>query len=208
MTVGGSCTTRARSSRPIPSDPVATTAPPVSTARAWRPVIELRSSRLVLCETRASDADELFDAIDPAVARFMAWDVPKSRAVHRARVEARAADGDGRAAHFTIRRRDGHDCLGAAGVEALDTERPEIGLWLRTSAQGHGYGTEAVRTLLAWAGDRTGRAAFAWPVAPDNVPSVRLAERLGGRVVGRRRRPKHEALVYLVPVPPRPDGPS
>ena len=163
----------------------------------------LRSARLVLHRTRSDDADELFDALTPAVARFMAWDAPESRAVHRARVRARAASGDRSEVHFVIRRRVDDECLGAAAAEALDADHPEIGLWLRESAQGRGYGTEAVRALLTWAGERTGRTSFAWPVARGNVPSVRLAERLGGRIAGRRRREKHEAVVYLVPVPPQ-----
>lgn len=169
--------------------------------RGTGPAIAFRSVRLALHETRPEDADELFDALTPAVARFMAWELPVSRAVHRARVVARAAAEDEAGIHLVIRRRADGRCLGAAAVERLDADTPEIGLWLRECAWGRGYGTEAVRALLIWARKRTGHTSFAWPVAPANAPSVRLVERLGGKIAGRRRQRRHHSIVYLVPAP-------
>jgi RimJ/RimL family protein N-acetyltransferase len=62
---------------------------------------------------------------------------------------------------------------------------PEIGWVLAAHAHGKGYATEAVRAAVAW-GDahfNTGRTACI--IAPENGPSLRVAEKCGYREICR-----------------------
>ena len=67
--------------------------------------------------------------------------------------------------------------VGSMEAFGITKETPEIGLWLKRSAHGKGYGYEALRGLL----DRlnaTGKYQyFIYEVDVRNVPSIRLVER-------------------------------
>jgi RimJ/RimL family protein N-acetyltransferase len=78
-------------------------------------------------------------------------------------------------------------------------------------ADGCRYGTlvgsarEAIATLVAWASRECGAQTFLYPVVEENGPSRRLAESLGGVVVGTRRLVKavgmeHAEVVYRISV--------
>lgn len=71
--------------------------------------------------------------------------------------------------------RDGF--LGSAEVFGLREEAPELGIWLKSSAQGLGYGREALEGLLGYL-DGLGRYSYYIYEADErNLPSIRLAER-------------------------------
>src|SRR5262245_13362807 len=66
-----------------------------------------------------------------------------------------------------------------AGTEIVDT--PDLGYTFDPASWGHGYATEAARCVFDYA-----RANLAWPrivsvIHPDNVRSLRVAERSGLR---------------------------
>ena len=86
--------------------------------------------------------------------------------------------------HWVVRDRAGA-YLGDVGL--MDSRRAtepgfegvvEAGWLLATEAQGRGYAREACAAMLAWA-DAQGIARTVCMIAPDNAPSLRLAERLG-----------------------------
>lgn len=73
---------------------------------------------------------------------------------------------------------------------------PEIGWALAPWAQGRGWAEEAVRAALAW-GDRTWRSPRCiCLIAPDNAPSVRLAQKTGFVEVGEIDYKSHPTLVF------------
>jgi RimJ/RimL family protein N-acetyltransferase len=58
---------------------------------------------------------------------------------------------------------------------------PEIGWVLASAFHGRGYATEAVRAVVEW-GDRTlEKARTACIIAPENLASIRVAEKCGYR---------------------------
>ena len=57
-------------------------------------------------------------------------------------------------------------------------DAPEAGWVLAPWAHGRGYATEAMQAALVWS-DRQIRRATVSIIAPDNAPSIRIAERLG-----------------------------
>lgn len=64
-------------------------------------------------------------------------------------------------------------------------EAPEMGWALAPAAQGKGYAFEALSAMLVWGEAHFRRRDFACIIAPENAPSIRLAERLGFREIAR-----------------------
>lgn len=62
---------------------------------------------------------------------------------------------------------------------------PECGWALTTHSQGKGYASEAVRAAMAWGDERFGKVRMACIIAPDNAPSLRVAEKAGFREASR-----------------------
>jgi RimJ/RimL family protein N-acetyltransferase len=156
------------------------------------------TSRLNLDRFQISDADEVFDCITAAVTRFMSWD-PPSYADFRSRCEALAQGEE--EVQFVIRLKDTHECLGVAGVERPEDDLPELGVWLKETAHGQGYGREAVEAVARWAAGRWNKTAFLYPVAVENLASRRIAEVLGGEIIAARSGPKYNSVVYRIPAP-------
>jgi RimJ/RimL family protein N-acetyltransferase len=103
--------------------------------------------------------------------------------------------------HFVIRLRSSGEFLGLAGLHGIDHAAPELGVWIKQAVHGHGYGREAVTTVIAWASSRFDIDHFVWPVAEANFPSRRLAEALDGTIVGSASRTKYTAAIYRIPAP-------
>jgi RimJ/RimL family protein N-acetyltransferase len=55
----------------------------------------------------------------------------------------------------------------------------EVGWLLARGAWGHGYATEAARASMEWAWSELGASQLISIIAPENVASVRVGERLG-----------------------------
>ena len=70
---------------------------------------------------------------------------------------------------------------GAVSVYDVDAgdQRAAIGYWLAPWARGRGAATRSVRLLAGWAFARLGVQRLELTCAPDNVTSVRVAERCG-----------------------------
>ena len=75
--------------------------------------------------------------------------------------------------------------VGFTGTPAADGSA-EIGYSVVPSRRRRGYATEAVRALLAWASAQREVAAVVAGCDRDNIPSIRLLERLGFERIGER----------------------
>lgn len=169
------------------------------TRRAQAP--ELRTDRLVLRGHALEDfPDSLAMWTDPEVVRFIG-----GRTFTAEECWARLMRYGGFWAllgygFWTIRDHGGRflgECGLLNGRRDLDPpfgDTPEVGWGLVPSAQGQGYGREALEAVLAWAeGQGIGRTVCL--IEPANAPSVRLAEKVGFRQYARTR--YHGAEVVL-----------
>jgi RimJ/RimL family protein N-acetyltransferase len=74
---------------------------------------------------------------------------------------------------------------------------PEIGWVLASNAHGRGYATEGVRAVVAW-GDAHFRAArTACIIDPENLPSIRVAEKCGYREFQRTNYKGRPTIVFV-----------
>ena len=158
----------------------------------------IHSARLQLSSFQMSDAEEVFACITPPIARFMRWE-PPTWGEYIARWEERLRNPDPNTFSFVIRRSDTNECLGMTALEDGRNASPEIGLWLKESAHGQGFGGEVVAALIAWAHDTLGKESFIYPVAVQNIASRRIAEGLGGEIIANRTSPKYDSVVYKIP---------
>ena len=162
----------------------------------------ISTPRLELRSLTPGDAAEIFAAITPELTRFMAWEPPVSpAAMARSQMIQISAMAAGTDLHLVIRLKDDGEFLGRAGLHAIGSAEPELGIWIKETAQSRGYGSEVIAALAAWAAPRFGIASFIWPVAEENVRSRRLAEALGGVPIRSTIRPKYRAIIYRIPAP-------
>lgn len=66
-------------------------------------------------------------------------------------------------------------------IDRVGPGRLELGYWLRASAVGQGYATESAQALVTLAFERLGVSSVRLVVDGDNLPSLKVAERLGAR---------------------------
>ncbi|HVJ33699.1 MAG TPA: GNAT family N-acetyltransferase [Terriglobia bacterium] len=177
----------------------------------------LRSPRLHLRPFTGSDAAAIFRCVTPSLTRFMAWEPPSSpqafAAVWRHWLPAMEL---GTEIYLVVRRSEGQrrgredgdqECLGLIGLHDIGSRRPELGLWIKETAQHQGYGREALTLVAGWASSNLAPEGFIYPVAEQNIPSRKLAEALGGQVTGFRPGQKYNAVIYHIPrVGPFPGG--
>jgi RimJ/RimL family protein N-acetyltransferase len=161
-------------------------------------MIVIQSRRLRLSQFQMMDAQDVFRGITPAIAKFMPWE-PPSWSEYLTRCQKRVQAPEPNQFSFVIRRLDNRECFGMASFEGADSVSPELGLWLKESAHGQGFGREVVAALIEWGHATLGKESFLYPVAVQNTASRRIAENLHGEVIGNRKNPKYDAVIYRIP---------
>jgi RimJ/RimL family protein N-acetyltransferase len=161
-------------------------------------MIVIRSTRLQLSQFQMRDAQDVFRCITPAIAKFMPWE-PPSWSEYLTRCKKRVQAPEPNQFSFVIRRLDNRECLGMASLEDADSVSPELGLWLKETAHGQGFGREVVAALVEWGHATLGKESFIYPVAVQNTASRRIAENLHGEIIGNRKNPKYDSAVYRIP---------
>ncbi len=153
---------------------------------------ELRAARLLLRPYRTDDAEAILEAVDESRADLQPWVTwsDRFRTVEDARAYCVRC-----AAKWLLRTDlvvgifagDGR-YLGGANLEPSWAGRSfEVGYWLRTSAIGHGYATEAAALLVRTAFANLGANRVELRCDPNNERSRRVAERVGFVPEGRLR---------------------
>jgi RimJ/RimL family protein N-acetyltransferase len=155
---------------------------------------EIRTERLVLRPQRKADAAAIFAAIDESrhhLSQWLVW-VPEVQSVEDMVPSCETAEFDwARGADFRVAITDAETgaYLGHCGLHYPDwgVRAFEIGYWLRESAVGHGYMTEAVGGLTRYAFETLRARRVEIRCDPNNVRSRRVAERNGYVLEGRLR---------------------
>ena len=161
-------------------------------------MIVILSPRLQLSQFQMMDAQEVFGCITPGIAKFMPWE-PPLWSEYLTRCEKRVLAPEPNKFSFVIRRLDGGECFGMASLEDADSVSPEVGLWLKESAHGQGFGREVVASLIEWGHASLGKRTFTYSAAIQNIASRRIAESLHGEIIGNRTNPKYNSVVYKIP---------
>ncbi len=152
------------------------------------PVIE--TARLTLRPQTMEDFPRWAEMMaDPEASKFIGGPQPAETAWRGFMTMAGVWSLTGVAMFSLIERQTGR-WLGRIGPwTPLGWPGTEVGWGLHPDAQGRGYGVEAATAALDYAFDVLGWTEVIHCIDPDNVPSQRLAERLGSYNQGPTRLP-------------------
>lgn len=87
---------------------------------------------------------------------------------------------EGKDVQLVITSLDSDEFVGCAGLHDIDTKRPQLGIWIKSSAQGKGYGKESIIALKEWAENNLDYEYLKYPVKVENTASRKIAISLGG----------------------------
>ncbi len=74
---------------------------------------------------------------------------------------------------------------------------PEIGWALSPDVHGKGYATEAVQAVMAWGESHFGAVRTACIIAPENGPSIRVAQKCGYREFRRTTYKDNPTIMFM-----------
>ncbi|HEX7005226.1 MAG TPA: GNAT family N-acetyltransferase [Trueperaceae bacterium] len=148
--------------------------------------VEFDTERLRIVMPRLEDAGPLHEAVHESLAQLKPW-MPWARGEYTLegceesirRAMARFITFEDLRFHYFDRASG--ELLGSSGLHRIDWRVPrfEIGYWIRTSAAGRGYVSEAVRGLASVAFERLGARRVEIRCDDLNEASGRVARRCG-----------------------------
>lgn len=144
----------------------------------------LDGSKVLLRTHRPDDGPALWQAAEEARGcPFLQWNA-EVRSPADADALARnlaTSSAERRSFRFAIDCRASGRLIGGCGLVRPEWEYPAYDLhwWLRRDAQGWGYATEAVRLLAGACFDHLDAIRVGATIQPDNLRSIKVAERVG-----------------------------
>jgi RimJ/RimL family protein N-acetyltransferase len=146
------------------------------------------TKRLLLRRSRAGDAETISAYRgDPQVHRYQGWDRTDVDGVREEiqQMLTREPGAPGGWVQLSVEELESDRLVGDVGVSPSDHEPGvvKIGYTMSPAFQGRGYASEAVSALIDYAFDRLGAQIVRAYASAENTPSIRLAERVGMRLV-------------------------
>jgi ribosomal-protein-serine acetyltransferase len=160
----------------------------VARAGVIPPRDRIPTARLVLEPVHPGLADAIWDATRvslPELRQWLAWAVTAGADQTRAYTEEAVRSWE-EGTDFSFAVLAGNEVVGGVGCHRAILARMmgELGYWLRTDRTGRGYATEAGEAVVRWAFDTLGFGRMELRAGVENLPSQRVAERLGFRREG------------------------
>jgi len=146
--------------------------------------VEIAAERILLRPISEKDAGEIFQNFTAEVTRYMSPQ-PPARFEETLAFISNALEGVRREENlqFVIVDKKSGEFLGCCGLHGHGNPvTPELGIWLKISAHGNGYGKEAIIALVQWADRYLKYDYLTYPVDRDNIPSRKIPESLGSEI--------------------------
>lgn len=163
----------------------------------------IETERLLLRRSRPEDAATISAyRSDPNVNRQQGWDRTDPEGVLADIVEmsGRSPGEPGGWVQFTVEERGGGRIVGDVGLSVADGEPGviKVGYTIDPAFQGLGYATEAIRALVEYAFEALGAELVRAHASAENAPSIRVAEKVGMRLVERFEHREGDEVWYGV----------
>lgn len=128
--------------------------------------------------------EEIFREFTPEVTVYMAPKPAESIAETISFIESSMkSNSAGTNFQIVITDKATEEFIGCGGLHHIDTKTPELGIWIKISAHGHGYGKETMQALKKWADENLDYEYILYPVADVNIASRKIPESMGGKIV-------------------------
>lgn len=145
------------------------------------PFDKLQTKRLTLVPSSMEYCDDIYREFTSEVARYMIPQPSKDKQdTVKFLQECQQAFELATDLEVIILDSKNGEFLGCLGVLGLNRKTPSLGLWLKKSAWGQGYGKEAVQAALNWLSSYRQYRYVLYPVDRDNTASRHLVESCGG----------------------------
>jgi RimJ/RimL family protein N-acetyltransferase len=150
----------------------------------------LLTERLLLRRSVPEDAGLISSyRSEPDVQRYQGWDRTDAEGIRAdiERMSSRRPGSRGGWVQLSVEERASGTLVGDVGMSPAEGEPGvvKIGYTLAPAHQGRGYATEAVRALIDYAFDVLGADVVRAYASAENFPSIKVAERVGMRLVER-----------------------
>jgi RimJ/RimL family protein N-acetyltransferase len=152
----------------------------------------IETDRLVLRELRADDFDDVHRIwTDPDNVRFVGGQPSTPMQSWRRVINSAGQWPIMNYGYWALDEKASGQFIGMVGFAHFHREEPagfsgdpEIGYVVDKQVHGRGYGREAMTACMAWMDEHHPGRRTICMIAPDNTPSIRIAERLGYSVYG------------------------
>jgi RimJ/RimL family protein N-acetyltransferase len=163
----------------------------------------IETERLLLRRSKPEDAATISGyRSDPNVNRQQGWDRTDLEGVLADIVEmsVRSPGEPGGWVQFTVEERGGGRIVGDVGLSVADGEPGviKVGYTIDPAFQGLGYATEAIRALVEYAFETLGAEVVRAHASAENTASIRVAEKIGMRLVERVEHREGDEVWYGV----------
>lgn len=139
--------------------------------------IEIRTRRLIIRPFSQDYLEEYYRQFTPEITRYQYPEsFPDLRAADRLVSGFVKEMEKGNMLELVILTPDG-EFIGSLEVFGIRKETPEVGLWLKSSAHGNGYGYEALESVLAHLDRTEAYQYYLYEVDVRNLPSVHMVEK-------------------------------
>lgn len=158
----------------------------------------IESDHLLLVPISMQYKDEIFREYSPEITSYMDPPPKDISEVEKLINDSLKGLSEGSNLQLIILSKDSREFLGCAGLHHVDGKTPKMGVWLKKSAHGKRYGTEAMTAIKKWADENLSYEYILYPVADENISSRKIAESLGGKIEGERGKSSMGGLEYRI----------
>jgi RimJ/RimL family protein N-acetyltransferase len=145
--------------------------------------LELIADRIKLIPISMDYAHALCEHFTAEITKYMWPSAPKAQEEINQHISLKQDQmKKGEEISLFIINKENDDFLGYVSIHQAHSKTPELGIWLKKEAHGHKYGYEALDLLIRWAEKNIEYNYLKYPVDKANMPSRKLAEKLGGKV--------------------------
>lgn len=143
----------------------------------------LPTGRLVLVPLSMKYKDNVFREFNSSITQYM-FPKPPDKIEETEEYILTSEEGikSGTDLKVVMTLKDTGEFIGLARLHNVKTDMPVLGLWVKKSAHGNGYGKEAITALYNWAKVNLKYKYIKYNVDKDNIPSIKISESLGGKV--------------------------
>jgi len=144
----------------------------------------LETNRLKLVAVTEKYAEDIFKGLNKDVTEYMypkqADDISETLAFIKSQIKL---NQEGKNIGIVILDKYSGEFFGGGGLHSVHEPVAELGIWIKKSAHGHGYGKEAITELSKWAVKNLTILGMIYPVDFENIASRRIPESMGGHIV-------------------------